>query len=199
MKNNKRTSVLWTVIASLLILFLIHQNMYVDHSFSKGHTKTDIPDTKTVFFTVKEHQFTMQKKGFDSLFESLKLWEYDEDKETVYLREESLLPTKYTPLMVIFDKGNDSFEKQENILPISSFPFSLKDSGSSFQVNHVDKDGTVYFQYRDKELSVAEGETYRLLWMQGFRLKMTTIENHGLFDKKQFKVLKSSEKSSNRK
>ena len=182
---------MWTVIVVAILLFLIVQNFYVDHHCAKSYDKVDFPENKTVFFTVKEQQFTIRKKGFDILLESLKLWKYDEKKNIVYLREKSLMPTKYTPLLVIYDKGYDSFKKQENIIPISSFPFSLKDTGTSFQVNRVEKNGKVYFEYRDKKLSLESGETYRLVYFEKFQLKMVTIKNYGLFDIKQFKELKN--------
>lgn len=190
MKIFKNYSPFWTVIVIAVLLFLIGQNVFVDHHYAQQQNTKDFPENKTVFFTVKEHQFSIRKKGFETLLDSLKLWEYDKKKDIVYLREESLMPTQYTPLLVIYDKGYDSFEKQENIVPISSFPFSLKNAGTSFQVNHVDEDGKVYFQYLDKELSLDSGDTYRLPYFDGMQLKMVTIQNHGLFDTKQFKVLK---------
>lgn len=190
MKIFKNNSPLWTAIVVAALLFLIVQNVYVDHNYAKEHSKVDFPENKTIFFTVKEHQLSIRKKGFDYLVDSLKLWEYDKKKNIVYLREESLMPTQYTPLLVIYDKGSDTFEKQENIVPISSFPFSLKNSGSTLQVNQVDKDGKVYFQYRDKELSLEPGDSYSLPYFDGFQAKSVTIENHGLFDTKQFKSLK---------
>lgn len=192
MKLLKNNSPLWTVISIAVLLFLIIQMIYVDHPADKKSNQVDFPENKTIFFTVKEHQFSIRKKGFDTLVESLKLWGYDKNKDIVYLREESLMPNQYTPLLVIYDKGYDSFEKQENIVPISSFPFSLKNAGSSFQVNQVDKDGKVYFQFRDKELSLKAGDTYRLPYFDGVQLKTVTIQNHGLFDSKQFKAFKKN-------
>jgi len=186
----KKTSPLWTVVVAVGLLFLIIQSFYIDHNYAETQNKADFPINKTIFFTVKEHQFTLRKKGFDSLNESLKLWEYDKKENNVYLREETLMPTQFTPLMVIYDRGQDTFEKQENMIPVSSFPFSFKNAGTSLQINQVDKNGKVYFQYQDKELSLEAGDTYRLPYFDGFRLKMVTIKNHGLFDSKQFRVQK---------
>lgn len=190
MKIFRNNSPLWSAIIVVALLFLIVQNLYVDHHYSREHSPKNFPENKTIFFTVKEHQFTFRKRGFDTLLDSLKLWKYDKKTDTVYLREESLMPSKYTPLLVIYDKGYDSYEKQENIVPISSFPFSLKNSGSSLQINQVDKDGTVYFKYLDKDLSLKAGKTYNLPYFDGFQLKWVTIKNHGLFDTKQFKTFK---------
>jgi len=187
----KKTSPLWTIIVVVGLLFLIIQSFYVDHNYAKTQNIADFPINKTIFFTVKEHQFTIHKKGFDSLNESLKLWEYDKKDNNVYLREEALMPTQYTPLMVIYDRGEDTYEKQENMVPVSSFPFSFKNAGTSLQVNQVDKNGKVYFQYQDKELSLNSGDTYRLPYFDGYRLKMVTIKNHGLFSSKQFRVQKT--------
>ncbi len=191
MKLFRNSSPFWTVIAAITLLFLSVQIFFVDHRYTKEEKQVEFPENRTIFFTVKESQPSLRKKGFDTLKESLKLWEYDEEKKTVYLREISLMPTKYTPLLVIYDNGYDSYEKQENIVPISSFPFSLKDSGTSLQINQINKSGKVYFQYRDKELSLEPGEVYRLPYFDGFRLKLVTIKNHGLFKTKQFKVLEN--------
>lgn len=193
MKKPKRISPLWTIVAAIIILFLIIQNSYVDHDYPKDQNQKDFPENRTIFLTVKEHQFTIRKRGFDSLNDSLKLWEFNKDDNNVYLREESLMPTQYTPLMVIYDKGQDTFEKQENMVPISSFPFSFKNAGTSFQVNQVTKNGKVYFKYLDKELSLKSGQSYTLPYLDGITLKLVTIKNHGMFASKQFRVQKQGE------
>lgn len=194
MKWFRNTSYLWSFLVAVLLLFIGSQLIYVDHNYAEKTDKKSFPEEKTIFFTVKESQLSFRTSSLDYITDTLKLWEYDKDKNKVYLREESMLPNTNTPLLVIYDQTTSSYEKQENIVPISTFPFSLEDTGTSLQINQIEKDGKVYFQYRGKELSLEPGETYRLPYFEGYRLKMATIENHGLFKTSQFKVREKSDK-----
>lgn len=191
--SRKKIRVLWTVALAIVILVTLNQLRFVDHSKQIGADK-NLDENKTVFMTINESSPSIKKSGFSGLQESLKMWNFDKEKEIVYIKEKSLIPTENTPLLIIQNKGNDKYSYNQNIMPINTFPFSMENKGSSIVVKAIKKDGTVTFTYHDKQLALKQGQKYTEFFIEGYKVKKVTIRNYGQYEQKQFKQLKKQDK-----
>jgi hypothetical protein len=172
----------------LFLSLFLYQNSFVSHHKSQKVFENPLKEDETIFVSIKDHNFSLRKKGFDSLTESLRFWNYDNKTGNVFLKEQSLLPSEFTPLVFVYDRGNDSFEKQENVLPISTFPYFIYQNNFELEIIDIDKEGTLYFHFQDKKLSLEKGQTYKTLFLDGLKVRSISIENFGLKKLNQFKL-----------
>lgn len=184
----------WVVIFLLVIGYFLYQSNFIEHYEDKKEFINPLKEKETIFLSITDHNFSLRKKGFDQLTDSLKFWEYDTKNDTIYLKEQTLLPSEFTPLVVVYDRGNDSFEKQENVLPISTFPYSIYQNDFGIEISHFDKNGKLYFSLLDKKLSLEPGKSYQTIFFQGFKLRSIKIKNFGVKHIDNFKLFPEIEK-----
>jgi hypothetical protein len=178
----------------IFVGYLLYQTKYISHHPSPSDFINPLKENEVIFVSVKDHNFSIRKKSFDPLTDSLRFWELNEKTDTVFLKEPSLLPTEFTPLVIVYDRGNGSFEKQENVLPISTFPYAIYQNNVELEVLDIDKDGTLFFQFDDKQLSVKPGESYQTFFLDGVKLRNISIENFGIKRVNQFKLFPEVER-----
>jgi hypothetical protein len=170
-----------------LSLFL-YQNSFVSHHKGQKVFENPLKEDETIFVSIKDHNFSLRKKGFAPLTDSLRFWAYDNKTGKIFLKEQSLMPSEFTPLVFAYDRGNDSFEKQENVLPISTFPYFIYQNNFELEIIDIDKEGTLYFHFQDKELSLEKGQVYKTIFLDGIKVRSISIENFGIKKLNQFKL-----------
>jgi hypothetical protein len=190
----KRSFIFWISVLLILVGYLLYQTKYISHHPSPNDFVNPLNEKEVIFVSVKDHNLSFRNKGFDPLTDSLRFWELNEKDNTVFLKEPSLLPTEFTPLVVVYDRGNGSFEKQENVLPISTFPYAIYQNNVELDILDIGKDGTLFFRFDDKQLSIETGETYQTFFFDGFKLRNISIENFGIKRVSQFKLFPEVEK-----
>ena len=186
--KNKKSYIFWMILLLVFLSLFLYQNSFVSHHKAQKVFENPLKEDETIFVSIKDHNFSLRKKGFDSLTERLRFWDYDNKTGNVFLKEPSLMPSKYTPLVFVYDRGNDSFEKQENVLPISSFPYFIYQNNFELEVIDIDKEGTLYFHFQDKEMSLEKGQIYKTTFLDGLKVRTISIENFGLKKLNQFKL-----------
>lgn len=201
--NHPTASPLWLIALIGMTLFFTFQLFYTWQTTDSDPSHPSmLPNGKTLFLTFEETNFGTRKRGFDTLFDKLETYRYEKDTDTVWIKpvqtaavkeggsKPSQLPRSNTQVMAIYDKGFDSFQKREDILPIASFPYEYQEKGEDFfEIRSVDKDGNAYLTFRGKRLKLDPGSRYPAIWFDGLRLKMMVIHNHGVMDHDQFKEM----------
>lgn len=185
----KKLNVVWVVALLLFASYMFYQQTYVsyfDPSVFKD-SNVSIHKNKTLLLTAEEKNVTFQKRGFDSLVSNLKFWEFNESEDVIYLRGENLLPTEDTSLLFIYNRGVNSYQSQENIIPISIFPYSVNQNDTTFDIYNIDENGTVFLSIQGKNIELEVGKSYYSVWLDGFQPRNIKVENFGLFDRKKFK------------
>lgn len=199
----------WVTILILIIGYLLYQS-----SFSWG-TATEVTsdealsnNEEVVFIVIKEEYAGVKKNGFDSLSTSLKTWEFDKKAQKLYLKYQKSLPYTTvgtghnkeliydkTKVMILYDRGFDSFERYSEVLPVASLPYQYFFNGEPLiTVNNVNSEGTVFLEYKGKQIQLKSEENYPEVSFKGFKLSRTEIQNHGLYKKNQFLPFETEEK-----
>lgn len=196
----RKTSHLWNYLLVGVLLYLLYQSTFTWQTIEKNQ---EIKGNEVVFLTVEEKKYGIHKTSFDSLTESLKVWEFDEKNKQVYLKFDSLLPKNpdgkddETKVMVMYDRGFDGTERHAEVLKVSTFPYKyeLKEA-EQLTVEGINKDGSVYLRYKGKKVKLEKDKSYFSYSFSGFQFTKTTIENHGIYQKEQFKKLEKPKKKS---
>lgn len=173
----------------ILIAYFCYQSTF---TWYNAEGKSEVKKDKVLFVTITEHRFGSKGSGMDSIDNKLSNYSFDEDKEIVKLKNEVQLPKKgKTKVVVIYDRGFESFEKHSEVLPISDFPFqySLNDQ-PYFNVQNVDEDGNVYFTFKDKKVKVNLHKTYTDISIN----ERVVIKNHGYYKLDQFQLMEKKKK-----
>lgn len=195
MSRNK-VSVIWIYVLVLMFGYFLYQLMFTwDKTFKYDENSVSLEQNQTVFLTISEKPLTMKKASFASLRESLTLYEFDKRKDEVKLKFPSLLPKPQTMGMVIYDRDIDAFERYSEVFSVPVFPYNYKFNNKPLlTVYHVDKDGTAFIEFRGKKIRLEPYDTYRSGHIEGYQWINTTIENHGIYSKEQFKAMKKNNK-----
>ncbi|MFP3725675.1 hypothetical protein U8V72_10785 [Priestia filamentosa] len=187
----KRVSAIWTILLVVFFFYLLYQSTFAwnEEVTTPETTTTQLPENKTAFIVVKDKHFGVRRSGISSVQKSLEMWKFDEKREQVILKHENLLPTEKTQMMVLYDRGYDSFAHHSEVLPLVNFPYEHYYNGEEiFEVHGVKKDGEVYLTYKNKRIHLAPGESYHAVSSEGYKVTWTTIKNYGLYDKSQFDI-----------
>lgn len=202
---------IWVVFLVLVVNYFIYQNSFSwSHSDEKEATNTLKSNEDVIFIVVEEDYSGVKGNEFDSLSESLQTWAFDERHKKFYLKYEKLLPyvktgeeTYYdnTKVILLYDRGFDSFERYSEVVSIATFPYKYYFNKKPFiAITSIDEDGTVFLEYKDKRIQLKPEERYSTRAVNGFQLSKTTIKNHGVYKKDQFLPFKEAkEKAKNTK
>lgn len=209
MNNKPYASPFWLVAFIAFSVLLLFQSFYTwSNDESVSADAVSLPENKTIFLTFEETSFGTKKRGFDTLFNSLETYQYDKEKGIVWIKpvetasklneggtKATQLPRSNTQVMAIYDKGFDSFQKREDILSISTFPYEyLQNDEPFFEVRSIDREGNAYLTFRGKRLKLDANSSYPAVWFEGLRLKSMIIKNHGILDHSQFKEFETNKK-----
>lgn len=194
--KKQKTSIVWLVILILFFIYLLYQSAFAwNEQVSMPDAGDSIPKDKTAFVIVKDTHLFVQSSGIKAVEDSLEMWNYDKKQEKVILKHENLLPQSNTQMMLIYDKGHDSFERHTEVLSLLKFPYEhYYKKENIFSVNGVAKNGDIYMTYKNQRVHLAPGEKYRTFSTEGYKFTITTIENYGLYDKNQFMLKETMEK-----
>lgn len=186
---NKSASMAWTVILGIFFVYLFYQTTFAwDEKTKEPELSAATLENKTAFVMISEvNNFGIDNSGIKKLQDSLEMWSFDKKREKVLLRHRSLIPDAKTQMMVIYDRGYESFERYSEVLPLLRFPYKhyFKEK-EVFSVEAVGEAGDVYLSYKNQRVHLKPGDSYRVPSIEGYRPKMTTIKNYGLYEKKQF-------------
>lgn len=202
--TNERPSAspLWLLLFLAIVCVFLFQHFYTwSDGAHAAKEERSLPEGRAVFLTFEETSFGTKKRGFDPLFTSLESYRYDKKEQLVWLKpvesgssvreggtRPTQLPQSGTQVMAIYDKGFDSFQKKEDVLPVSAFPYRyLQNEALFFEIRSIDKDGNVYLTFRGKRLKLEPHRFYPDVWFEGLRMKTMIIKNHGVFRHDQFK------------
>ncbi|MCU7666921.1 hypothetical protein [Bacillus thuringiensis] len=187
----KRIHAVWTILLVIFFFYLLYQSTFAwnEEVTAPETTTTQLPENKTAFIVIKDTHYGVRRSGISSVQKSLELWKFDEKNEQVLLKHKNLLPTEKTQMMVLYDRGYDSFAHHSDVLSLVNFPYEHFYNGEEiFEVHGVKKDGEVYLTYKNKRIHLAPGESYHTVSSEGYKVTWTTIENYGLYDKSQFDI-----------
>lgn len=190
--EKKKVASIWTILLVLFLVFLIYQSAFSwnDKAPLQKAEIEELESDETVFMTIKNKHYFVQNSSMQSIREALEMWSFDEDRGRVELKHSSLMPTDKTKMMLIYDRGYNSFERDSSVLSLINFPYNHYFEGEKmFVVTGVSAKGDVYMSYGDKKIHLKPGETYWTYSTEGYKLTKTTIENYGLYDKDQFKIM----------
>lgn len=205
---------IWFVILLGIVGHFMYQSSFSWEEAEIKSNSTDLTNEEEVVFVVIKEEFAgVKKNGFDSLSDSLKTWEFDKKNKNLYLKYTKDLPySSYgegkkkeivygkTKVIVLYDRGFDSFERYSEVLSISSLPYKyyFKDE-PLITVHDVDSDGTVFLEFKGKLVQLKSGDSYPDLTVKGFHLAKTEIVNHGIYKKTQFLPLIDETKKDSKK
>lgn len=193
----KKPSNLWRYVFFLFLFILIYQfhNSW-DNDVSFDSTNKNIPEDSVAFLTIKEHNYGLNSRGFDSLMESLHTWEHNEKDKKVELKFEAYLPKQNSKVLFVYDKEFTTFEKYVDVVSVSTFPYNYRFRDKPLvEVHHVDENGNIYFLYKDKKIHLKPGQTYQSFGFSEFRFTRTVIENHGFYKKDDFSLFEEEKKA----
>lgn len=200
---------LWFVALLLVGFNLIYQNSFSWSNKDLKAASQELKNNENVIFLVVEDKFSSAKaNSFASLSNSLKTWEFDKKKQKMYVKYEKLLPYYYsgegskkeiiydkTKVMVLYDRGFDSFERYSEVLSVATFPYEYYFKGNPLvSINGIDKDGTVFIEYKGKRLKLGPNNDYSSHSISGFQLSKTVIKNYGIYQKNQFLPMEKPKK-----
>lgn len=188
---------IWVVFLVLIVNYFIYQNSFSWNQADEKHATNTLKNNEDVIFIVVEENYSGVKGSeFDSLSDSLQTWAFDERHKKFYLKYEKLLPyvkvgeeTYYdnTKVILLYDRGFDSFERYSEVVSIATFPYKYYFNGKPFiAITSIDADGTVFLEYKEKRIQLKPEERYSTRAVNGFQLSKTSIKNHGIYKKDQF-------------
>lgn len=187
----KSPSNLWRYVFVLFVIILLYQfHRSWDESTTFKKTDNNVPKDSVVFFTIEEKYYGGSKKGFDSLLNSLRTLEHDEDEKKVKLKFEAHLPKDNSKVMFVYDKGFSSYEKYMDVVSMGTFPYQYRFKGKPLvEIQHVDKNGDIYLLFKGKKIHLKPNQSYQSFGFDDFHLSRTKITNHGFYKKKNFTLL----------
>lgn len=141
---------------------------------------------ETLLLIAEERNVTGRKKGFDGLSDNLSFWKIDGDE--VLLREFNLMPNQDSSVLFIYNRDNNTFENQSNIIPISNFPYNAYQNDTSFKILHIEDDGTALLEIQDKKIKLEPGKVFYDIWLDNFQLRNIKLRNEGFFKTENFKT-----------
>lgn len=197
---------IWSFMLLIFVGYFFYHAMFSWDEPDKSEATSDsINKNEVVFVIIKEHHYGSKKGGFDSLIESLQSWEFNKRQNEVYFKSKSLLPSNRpnTKVVVIYDRGFDSFERYSEVLAISSFPYKyhFKDK-PLLTIFGVGDNGTVFMDYKGKKIKLNPEDVSPPEWsIESYKWVKTEITNYGIFNKNQFKTFvdnNSNEESENK-
>lgn len=188
---------IWVVFLVLVVNYFIYQNSFSWNQQDENNASNTLKNNEEVIFIVVEEEYSgVRGSEFDSLSDSLRTWEFDERHKKLYVKYEKLLPytkvgeeTYYdnTKVILLYDRGFDSFERYSEVMSIATFPYQYYFNGKPFiTIRSIDEDGTVFLEYKDKRIQLKPQEGYSARALNGFQLSKTKIKNHGIYKKDQF-------------
>lgn len=197
----------WAFVLLILACYFLYQGTF---SYSSNEVEVvannELKKEDDVIFVVIEESFLGQKdKGFKSLKENLESFKFDEKEGLVYFKHKNHLPYyiqendgskdyqfSNTKIIVVYDKGKDSFERYTEVVSLSTFPYTYySDNKKLFTVEGINSDGTVFLNFNEKTIKLSKDDKYSDMAFEDFQLNRTSIKNYGIFNKKQFKELKT--------
>lgn len=184
----KKPSNLWRYVFFIFLFTLIyqfHNSWNSDVEFDSS--KKNIPEDSVAFLTIREQHYGLNKRGFDSLLNSLDTWKHNEDDQKVKLKFEAYLPKENSKVLFVYDKEFTTFEKYVDVVSVPTFPYHYRFQDKPLlEIHHIDENGNIYFLYKDKKIHLKPGQTYQAFGFSEFRLSRTIIENHGFYKKENF-------------
>lgn len=201
---------IWVVFLLLVVNYFIYQNSFSWNQQDENNATNQLKNNEDVIFIVVEEDYSGSKgSDFDSLSESLRTWEFDERHKKLYVKYEKLLPyvkdgdaTYYdnTKVILLYDRGFDSFERYSEVVSVATFPYNYYFNGKPFiSIRSIDEDGTVFLEYKDKRIQLKPEEDYSTRALNGFQLSKTNIKNHGIYKKDQFLPFKEANNGQSKK
>lgn len=178
----------WVYIFIFIVFYLAYQLFFTwDISEQNDDNINIIPEDRVIFLTIEEEKYGLKKASFDSLMESLQVWEFNKKTDTIYMKFDSMLPKSNTQVMIVYDRGFDAFEKHFEVLNISSVPYHYHFKSKPFlTLHHITEDGVAYLEFNGKKLKIEPGEV-RLDWsIAGFQPTKYIVTNHGFYNKDRF-------------
>jgi len=181
----------WTVLLALLTFYFLYQWLYGwNHSGASEGAVSEIAEDQVAFVVIKENNFPSKSSSFKPLLEGLKVWEMNEEENKIRFKFDTLLPTDKSKVMLVYDRGFESFERHAEVFSVNIFPYQYYFEQEPFvSVYDADKDGTVYLEFKGKRIKLGPNDSYRTFSFNGIQGAWIKIENHGLFKKDQFKYL----------
>lgn len=186
----------WIYTLFVIIFYFLYQMTFTWYSAEGKPTENN---EKVVFITIEEEKYGLKRPPFDSLMDSLKIWEMNEKeiknekKDVVELKFfESQKPKEQTKVVVIYDKGFDSLnERYAEVINMYHFPYRYYFKEKQLiTMHHVNEEGVAYFEYKGKRIKLDPDnrlhDTYMNFSFDEKRLTKTVITNHGFYDKNQF-------------
>lgn len=185
----KYVNKIWIVALAFLTCYLLYQLLFVwESDFDEYTDEAIIPEDQVVFLTVSEKFYGVKKGSFNYLLDSLETWKFDRKKEEVSLKFDSQLPKSNTQVMVIYDRGFNSFEKYSEVFSINSFPYLYYfNSEPMMTVYQITEDGVIYLNFEGKKVKLKPNESHHTWSFEGFQLSKIKVTNQGLYKKDQFK------------
>lgn len=178
-----------------MVVSLLYQYSYVTTSTNAGNFDNKIPEKKVAFILIKENRYGANKTSFNSLTEHLKTWGFNEEKERIDVKFESMLPSEDSKVVVIYDRGFDSFERYSDLFFVRSFPYEYYFKNQPLiSVKGVSSDGSVDLVYNGKRISLDPEQSYPEYDVSNFQFIHTEITNFGFFNHDQFHLMKKDKK-----
>lgn len=169
----------WFTILLGVLLYLIYQYSFVIPSLSAQPLNNEVPKGKAVFLLIKENRYGTHHSGFSSLNEELQTWK--EEKGKILFRYPSMLPPSAAKVVVIYDRGLDSFESYSVPFSVSSLPYVYYFQDKEFlTINRVSGDGTVELIFNGKRLLISPQDDYPTWSYDRLQVVQTEIRNIGL-------------------
>jgi hypothetical protein len=203
----------WATAFLLLVGYFIYQTSFSwENSAEVSHEKKLTNEEEVVFIVIQENYIGASNSGFDSLADSMQTWDFDEKSKKLYLKHQKSLPytlsgsennkfVQYdnTKVIILYDRGFDSFERYSEVLKVSTLPYQYFFKNEPLiTVHQIDSTGTVFLEFKGKQIQLKANEDYPDLSIKGFQLVKTGIQNHGIYNKKQFVPFIKQEKRSNK-
>lgn len=201
----------WVVLLVVIIGYFLYQSSFSWEKKAEVSATNTLKSKEDVIFIVIEESYSgVKNSGFDSLSESLQTWDFNKRTKKLSVKYENLLPYTMgedengnevlnydqTKVIILYDRGFDSFERYSEVLSVASFPFVYHFKDEPFVTIHsIEEDGTVFLEFKGKQIQLKQGEDYPDMSVKGFQLVRTKIENQGIYKKNQFVPFESTKKA----
>ncbi|GAB6547203.1 hypothetical protein bcgnr5378_29200 [Bacillus cereus] len=169
----------WFSLLTGLVLYFVYQYTFIIPTLYAEPLDNKLPKNKTVFLTIKEHRYGLHHDGFSSLTEELKTWKKENDK--ILFRYPSMLPSEDAKVVVIYDRGLDSFEQYSTPFTVSSLPYTFYFQDKPYvTINKVSSKGTAELEFNGKKIIISANDTYSSWSYDRFQAVQVEIQNQGL-------------------
>lgn len=197
----------WVIVLALFVIYLLYQL-----TFSYSTDEVDVvanneltKEEDVIFVVIDESYIGKKDKGFKSLDENLNSFDFNKKEGKIYFKYKNQLPYytqdndgteektySNTKIIVVFDKGKDSFEHYTEVVSLSTFPYAYYlDNEKIFSVEGINSDGTVFMSFKDKTIKLTPDGSYSDFAFQNFQLTKAKIKNYGIMSKDNFIQLKT--------